>query len=262
VATEPSWRLKIRRALDHFNELQKLVEQYQTGHHYRAVCPNPPKSKPTHWRFVLEITEPTDPQIAIVLGDCLFDIRSALDHLAVACAPRNRKGQAGFPILEDPGDRKQIEKYESLTRGMAPEAVAAIEFEQPYNMKKRAPEAGPQSIDALFTLSALENADKHRSLAVLVPGLSHPMARVFWDDEAIGIMRPAYIEAGGQVIRYDEFGNRIPYDKVRVTVSGTPRVSVSVAGRPDPYELLPLSGGILGRVRDRIIPALEPYVRT
>jgi hypothetical protein len=41
MVTELSWRLKIRRAEEHFNELQKLVEAYQAGHHYRAVCPNP-----------------------------------------------------------------------------------------------------------------------------------------------------------------------------------------------------------------------------
>jgi len=54
----------MRRALDHFNELRRLVEQYQAGNHYRAVGVEPPEDEPTHWRFLLEITEPPDPQIA------------------------------------------------------------------------------------------------------------------------------------------------------------------------------------------------------
>ena len=259
VVSEPSWRLKIRRAVDHFNELQKIVEQYQARNRYRAVGVAPPQDEPTRWRFVLEITEPPDPQIAVVLGDCLFNIRSALDHIAVACAPRSRSRDAGFPIVKDPGNEKQVEKYESQTRGMAPEVVAAIEFEQPYNMTKRDPRAGPESVDALFALSALQNADKHRSLIVLVPGLSHPTARALWADEALGIMSPKYLEAGADVMRWDEFGNRIRYEDVRVDVKGISRVSVVVAGRRDPYELVPLAGGILGRVRDRIIPNLEPH---
>jgi hypothetical protein len=261
MVTELSWRLKIRRAEEHFNELQKLVEAYQAGHHYRAVCPNPPTKKPTHWRFVLEITEPPDPSIAIVLGDCLYNIHSALDHIAVACAPRDRRHQAGFPIVVNPNDAEQMRKYDSQTRGMDPQAVAAIEFEQPHNVAKRA-QPGPHSVDALFTLSALQNADKHRSLAVLVPGLYLPTAWAFWDDEAIGITQPAYLEAGADVMRWDEFGNQIRYEDVPVEVKGTSVVSVIVAGRPDPYELLPLAGGILARVRDRIIPNLEPYARS
>jgi hypothetical protein len=63
-------------------------------------------------------------------------------------------------------------------------------------------------------------------------------------------------------MRWDEFGHPIRHEDVRVEVEGISHVSVVVAGRPEPYELLPLAGGILGRVRDRIIPSLEPYVRS
>jgi hypothetical protein len=58
--------LKIARAEHHLVDLRHLVEDYQKGHHYRAVFPHPPR-QPTQWRFVLEITEPPDPQIALVL---------------------------------------------------------------------------------------------------------------------------------------------------------------------------------------------------
>jgi hypothetical protein len=123
VPSQPSWRLKIERAEHHLLDLRHLVKRYQEGHHYRAVCPNPPR-QPTHSGFVLDITEPPDDQIAIVLGDLLFNVRSALDHIAVACAPPARKRQAGFPIYERPDDEEQ-RKFESMTRGVAPEAMAA-----------------------------------------------------------------------------------------------------------------------------------------
>jgi hypothetical protein len=67
---------------------------------------------------------------------------------------------------------------------------------------------------------------------VLVPGLAYPTARAFWADEALGIMRPTYLESGAEVMRWDEFGNRIDYKDVRVEVSGTTTVAVIVAGRP------------------------------
>jgi hypothetical protein len=259
---DPSWRLKIARAEHHFRELKWLVQQYQAGHHYRAVCPDPPKEDPTHWRFVLEIGEQPSPQITVVLGDCLFNIRSALDHVAVACAPSARKREAGFPVVTDPGDAKQMEKFESQIRGMDAGAIVNIDSEQPYRLARRSPKAGPQSLDALSVLSALQNADKHRSLAVLVPGLSDPTVRASWSNEAISIMSPAYIEAGEQVLWWDELGNRIRYEDLRVDVRGRSRVAVVVSGRPDPFDVVNSAGGILGRVSMRIIPNLEPYVRS
>ena len=136
--------------------------------------------------FVLEITKPPDPQIAIVLGDLLFNIRSALDHIAVACAPANRRRQAGFPLYDKRPEGDDQKKFESMTRGMASEALAVIEYEQPYNVQNRASNMRQESVEALFALNALQDADKHRSLAVLVAGISDPKVQVtgavrLWD---------------------------------------------------------------------------------
>jgi hypothetical protein len=77
--------------------------------------------------------------MAIVLGDLLFNVRSALDHLAVACAPQARKRQAGFPLYENQPRSDEQRKFESMTRGMAPQAVSVIEYKQPYNVHNRTP---------------------------------------------------------------------------------------------------------------------------
>ena len=63
-----------------------------------------------------------------------------------------------------------------------------------------------------------------------------------------------------ELISYEELGNRIPFDQVNVEVRGVPHVAVNVSRRGD-YEVLSTAGGILGRVRDRIIPSPEPYAR-
>ena len=51
------------------------------------------------------------------------------------------------------------------------------------------------------------------------------------------------LKASAEVMRWDEFGNRIRYEDVWVEVKGSSRVSVMVAGQRDPFELLPLAGG-------------------
>jgi hypothetical protein len=260
VPSQPSWRSKIERAEHHLLDLRNLVERYQEDHHYRAVCQNPPR-RPTHWRFELDITEPPDDQIAILLGDLLFNVRSALDHIAVACAPPDRKRQAGFPLYEKRPEGEEQRKFESMTRGMAPGAIGAIEYEQPYNVGSRTSKIGPESVEALFALNALQDADKHRSLAVLVAGISNPKVQVSGGGEAFGTFRPTYVEPRGELISYAEFGNHIPYDQVNVEVRGVPHVAVNVSRRGD-YELLTVAQGILGRVRDRVVPSLEPFART
>ena len=147
-----------------------------------------------------------------------------------------------------------------MTRGMASEALAVIEYEQPYNVQNRASNMRQESVEALFALNALQDADKHRSLAVLVAGISDPKVQVTGGGETFGTFRPQYIEPGELLISYDEFGNRIPYDQVKVNVRGVPRVAVNVSRRGD-YEVLTVAEGILGRVRDRVVPSLEPFVR-
>ena len=145
-------------------------------------------------------------------------------------------------------------------RGMASEALALIEYEQPYNVQNRTSNVRPDSVEALFALNALQDADKHRSLAVLVAGISDPKVQVTGGGETFGTVSPTYIEPGELLISYDEFGNRVPYNEVNVEVRGVPHVAVNVSQRAN-YELLNVAQGILGRVRARVIPSLEPYAR-
>lgn len=267
---DPSWRLKLTRAEQHLSDLHAAVDAHVSGHFYRAVCPTPPQRDPTHWRFVLEM-DPPDPWIGILLGDYLFDVRSALDHLAVAIAPRNRKGDAAFPIFNerimDMGPltktlSKQREVFDSQTWGMPSEAAAVIEWEQPYNLRDRN-ESGtilhPQSIDALHGLRVLNNGDKHRQMSVLAAGLSTPTVQITWGREGMGMLKWDYFQPGAELATWRNVGNRIPYGEVNVQVSGTPHVSVIVENQAD-YDVGNVTKAIHKRVQ-RVVNTLEPFVR-
>lgn len=105
-----------------------------------------------------------------------------------------------------------------------------IEYEQPYNVRNRTADIGPQSVEALYSLNALQDADKHRSLAAVASGITHPQVKISWAGEVMGILTPRYLAAGEHLVRYDEIGNRIPYSEVTVDVRGRPQVVVKISG--------------------------------
>lgn len=276
-----SWRLKLDRAEKHLSELRIGIGEYVQKRPYEAVQVVGGGNCRKHAGYdcggswTLHITEQPDPQLAVILGDALFDIRSALDHLAVALAPPGRRRQARFPIeakniwakegrryvVRDPKARKS---WRTTVEGMAPEAVAFIESLQPY--RKATPEK-----DTLFTLNRLENADKHRQLTLFAPGLqrAHYWGSARGRTIELTVERPdAFVVEDGAEIAH--FGGRggppLQYDEVQVQVSGALLVTTKIADpnvrRGQRGEYAPIGAlveTLIASARDLIFPGLEPY---
>jgi hypothetical protein len=83
-----SWRLKVERADRHLEEVKSAMADYASRQPFRAVRASQPKNQRHIWLYRLEMTEEPDPMILVIIGECLYDLRSALDHLAVAMAPK------------------------------------------------------------------------------------------------------------------------------------------------------------------------------
>jgi hypothetical protein len=99
-----------------------------------------------------------------MVGECAFNMRSALDHLAYQLAlqhaggplPRKIARATSFPIFRT---GPEYRKYApSKVQGMSRETRAAIERIQPYHRSKR-----PMAI-TLQWLDEICNVDKHRGL--------------------------------------------------------------------------------------------------
>ncbi len=76
---------------------------YASGNPYRTERVRQPKALRHVWLYRLEMTEEPDPMIPVIIGECLCDLRSALNHLAVAMAPRSRRASTAFPVeMSDP----------------------------------------------------------------------------------------------------------------------------------------------------------------
>jgi hypothetical protein len=95
----PSWWLKIDRAKRHFREFELEAKRYSDRRPYRAERVGYRKNNRQHWRYVLRITEQPPLTLSPILGDAFHNLRSALDHMAAALVPSERRSHSQFPIL-------------------------------------------------------------------------------------------------------------------------------------------------------------------
>ncbi len=210
------------------------------------------------------MTEKPDPMISVIIGECLYDLRSALDHLAVAMAPRNRKASAAFPVeWTDPWEKdsagnfvyhqERRRGFTSRIKGMPDEAVKMITFAQPYQRKN-------SELETLGLVSRLENADKHRELIVVGHGVANARSVVTVGGEAIKQETSGFRPDGTEIAKFG-FSQSVPDEtEVTVEVTGTATIAIKIAdidgyfGMPDSLEIL------IAWMRDSAIPDFTPYV--
>jgi len=195
-----SWWLKVERAEHHLKDIDAIMRPYEDSHPYEAERIPQPQGQGHIWRYVLRVTNQPDPTLAVLVGDFVHNLRSALDHIAVAVAPPQRWKSAGFPICfediwkENPdgtyvsNDEQARKRFNSMVDGMPDGAVTRIKRLQPYTNP-------PQDIPAhpIGVLSRLEHADKHRSLIALGSGVENGNT---------------IVSARGQTLEQDAFGFR------------------------------------------------------
>jgi hypothetical protein len=142
------------------------------------------------YRFYVEPETLDTESWAILAGDCLFNLRCALDHIVFELHHQRFRGKippaveeaSGFPILTtkptgrrgrspDPAKWREIKHLASKQR-------RAIEFLQPYNRQR---DKFRNVRNALADIQTLNNIDKHRHLHVLeAVAFSAPVPSYAW----------------------------------------------------------------------------------
>jgi hypothetical protein len=159
---------KIARSKENFDEVGiRAAARLKSGDFKVSMELNPDATEHV-WRF--HAPKGTDfKDVSVCVGDCIHNLRSALDHLVYAIAvhesaknPPPDENILAFPITTKPGDFKRAKnRIRTLSIG----AQKAIEKVQPYNRVQNG------SPSALSLLGRLDDVDKHRLLQVvaLVP---------------------------------------------------------------------------------------------
>jgi hypothetical protein len=150
------------------------------------------RDKRLGFRLILEEfieTAPLD-YWGLLVGECIHNLRSALDNLAFALArlqrdPPRDAAAIHFPIYQDRSAFGQSNRVGRSLDQMQPEAASLIEQFQPFQCDRPQVE-GPPETDALVLLQWLNNADKHRvpSVVLVAPTeMNHSCAAQFYSDE-------------------------------------------------------------------------------
>jgi hypothetical protein len=148
--------LKLQRAQEHIEELGREVASFYATCPYRVAHRRDPVSKRLTY-YVASVTAVPE-HLALIAGDVIQNLMSALDHLAfqLVCAdtsdqPPNPRW-IYFPIADT--QRDYDEKKAGKMNGASSETMSAIDALAPFR----------NGSTALWKLYRLNNIDKHRLL--------------------------------------------------------------------------------------------------
>jgi hypothetical protein len=155
-----SVRLKVKRAYQHLDclraETKSFLERDPAPFDIRTEkTPGPGKSE-KHIVYAV-VREQPPPDLGLVAGDAIQNLRHALDYLVYELSPprfRNR-GKTQFPVFTDECEFKVLAP--PFIKGIKVDERTLIERLQPYH-------AQHPSRDPLAVLNRLANKDKHRLL--------------------------------------------------------------------------------------------------
>jgi hypothetical protein len=270
-----SWWLKFKRAQQHMVDIRREARRYADSHPYRTIPIRQPQRYDNIQRYRLHIVQQPDPVIAIMLGDLVHNLASALDHVVVAASrPRSERKNAGFPISTENlwardskrryviRDKERRKSFLRAIRGLPPQAQALVIRAQPYQLPHRAHSS------ILAIISRLENADKHRELITIGTGLERPKIIVITRHERIvrsptGLGRNQFLRDGAEI--KVEVPVPVTSDpEVKMQFGGTASISIKIAhgGRNEPpseFHLYRTMTTALATVR-LILRKLEPFV--
>lgn len=180
-SADASWWVKLNRASRHIEDLDKHVHDFMRRNPYAVVSESGPRPNETTYR--LRVVHAIPIEFGAIVGDCLHNLRSALDCAAFELARRYvgrglteaEERACEFPIRDLPSrldaffrDRCRLHLYGPRER----RAIAGVQpgWRHDHAMRLKVPDLGTRQDDVkwdeLWLLNRLSNIDKHRRLHI------------------------------------------------------------------------------------------------
>lgn len=155
-------RLKLEWAAKHLAVLDAEVAKFRAAHPYpidHSVDPVTGRS-----RLTVQQRSEANPEIGLIAGDVVHNLRAALDHLywqlVLVCGGTPNKSTF-FPIWEQQPDKKRLENFRKVVKTGPREIIEAM---QPY-------QTGKSDSNRLGVLHRLDVIDKHHRMMVADQGM-------------------------------------------------------------------------------------------
>jgi hypothetical protein len=180
-----SWWLKYERAQQHRREAEAMIANV-----FSDPAPTITVSKAFsngRWEFSMHHDAEIPEMLPVVIGDYLFGLRSALDHIVSKNMTR-RTNKTPFPIYHQdfltrvPAEPPQFASYrqnwKALKAHLPPGVFAVVELAQPFIICKA---TGTDPLDAGLTiLNDVQNSDKHNELLGIFGGIAVDVGTVVY----------------------------------------------------------------------------------
>jgi hypothetical protein len=250
-------RQKLVRAEEHLAPIKAEIE---TCLENCSVLSERDPDVNSRFHFTLSFPAPSL-RLGVIIGECLYDLRSALDHIVWQLVLRNGvtpNHENMFPICLTPdGFARSVKK--NRLRGVSVPAHALIESLQPYKTP-----ATDTHLHPLWVLNQLMNIDKHRALtlAAIRSGKNDVSfigedGRIIEDgDRFITSKIPEILRDGTHVV-ID--APDIP-EPEKVSVQFKTQLFVAFEDAPvTDLEVNTIMNGVFKFVKNRLVPSFEPF---
>jgi hypothetical protein len=242
--------IKIDQAERHFGRLERETERVFPGHFYTIA----PEIHGQGTRHIFNADSPPTipPEWSAIVGDCIHNLRTSLDHLAyelVRVCNGTPNQHTAFPIMDAPPEDGSLP---SISGRVTTEVSEVLKVVQPYS--------GGQPGRGLRLIRDLDNIDKHRRLVVIVATTDATLSTAIGGDPnapppSTTIFTGRPLEHGKQiaVVTYERpFLHPDPNLKFMVDVSlGEGRLCSS--------PVRAMFGALSYLVRDDILPRFERF---
>jgi hypothetical protein len=232
-----SAREKIGHAQAHLDKIDSALNTaLGTESQIQPIAHDPDSKGNKHLIISLTNVGPIDPNLPLIIGDCIHNLRSALDHLVYQLAILNRAPTEAaektmFPVCLTKGGRSGFD--ERVKRNVAPfvssSALAEIERTQPYETY-----SVPEESD-IWILHKLDIIDKHRLLIIARQHyamtwfrVTVPTGDVFENVVPEPKWKP--LEDGAEIIRFDLSKALLVPGEVKVEVQAAKSVQFADTG--------------------------------
>ncbi len=233
------------RELELFGPYRFAGEVYDNGarHVYRAIDP-----------------PPLAPNFSAILGDCLHNIRSAIDHLAcqlVIASGGIPTAQTQFPLANSPTFWNRITNAREPVRidiqpGIRPDIIKVVESVQPYHRTLEG--------QLLGWLRELDNTDKHRQLVVTAHAVRGYGTNAFGWDGAIN--QVPVVSLQHRPLRHKQMVLALSYDPPRKELDPNLHPTVAIEfgdGLVKGYEVQFVLDNLLDFVSTGLVPRFMPF---